>query len=89
MLIEKPSRRQELGVYCASRAVEAAALCAVDWQGGVYTYPLSYSSSSSSSYSSSLSLSRSLSVSLSLACSFLLLHTLLLLLLPSPMFNLT
>ena len=29
--IEKPSRRQELGVYCASRAVEAAALCAVSW----------------------------------------------------------
>jgi len=31
VLIEKPSRRQELGVYCASRAVEAAALSAVDW----------------------------------------------------------
>jgi len=31
VLIEKPSRRQELGVYCASRAVEAAALCAVSW----------------------------------------------------------
>ena len=29
--IVKPSRRQELGVYCASRAVEAAALCAVSW----------------------------------------------------------
>ena len=27
-LIEKPSRRRELGVYCASRAVEAAALVA-------------------------------------------------------------
>jgi hypothetical protein len=29
-LIEKPSRRRELGVYCASRAVEAAALVATD-----------------------------------------------------------
>ena len=27
-MIEKPSRRRELGVYCASRAVEAAALVA-------------------------------------------------------------
>ena len=31
VILEKPSRRQELGVYCASRALEAAALCAVSW----------------------------------------------------------
>ena len=31
VLIEKPSRRQELGVYCASRALEAAAVCLVSW----------------------------------------------------------
>ena len=31
VLIEKPSRRQELGVYCASRALEAAAVCSVSW----------------------------------------------------------
>ena len=30
-LLEKPSRRQELGVYCASRAVESAVLCALSW----------------------------------------------------------
>ena len=29
--IEKPSRRQELGIYCASRAVEAGTLCLLDW----------------------------------------------------------
>ena len=29
--IEKPSRRQELSVYCASRAVEAAAVCCLSW----------------------------------------------------------
>ena len=30
-LIEKPSRRQELSVYCASRAVESMGVCLVSW----------------------------------------------------------